>query len=937
MVRKTMVFFLSVAVVLTQLIARPVAAQMAPISQKFNPCHLRFFSYDNTRDVYSLLLDKGDVSVDIKGASDSVKPLLAYFLTGVVLPDSAFWVNLRPDASQEIIDPLLEKTDVGRIMLEADLQLKKDTAQFTSPETAEGRNYWSRLYKKAEELYGSAPAVIPSITRPWIVPGEVIVRESAGSAYIYKADLKVMLEQDYLKGTAVEFKDEKARILNEYSSQLIRELVMPRIALKVNTDRSYAAFRQVYYSLVLARWFKLRFRGKAGVYAALIDSKDLSRLSSRVSWSKETYYNRYKDSFSKGEYDIKEKVATLMGSVIRKYISGGISMKMPQNGFVGEGMPRALLNRPGTLMMGGKAQGLLEAEPIKNRDGGAAFRFLTLEVNKDLQGLDFNDVEKAIASGKTAIAEVSVDWARKIKESFSDEVYTIFIAPLSDELIRQSMLNGKTWEQVIIEEMEQRQAERALELPTPEDKQRARATAAVKEMGRRSEYDKLIENTELKDLKRDEAKWAGKEGAAIVREFMDAVEAAEKSGKKLILYSGPSATGKSPLWRQIQDRYPDKFSRIVLYTTRAMRPGEEEGVDYHFRSIAQLKALESGVYVPDTIAEANEAIIATLREIKNRVGYNIFTPDINREKVREALMGEGKPVKIGGVVFGYDTNDAYEHPVTVGFAEGRLSLNENYDEDDYFSIIASPQTVRPKVGTDGGAYIPVSADEAYDSILATLLSVRNREKNNIYEPHIDRLKVQEAFESGKLTKVGTVVYGYDVDYSASEEVFVDLSRGILAWSEDGYYNDVDNVTEPLERPNISAVSHVGQDSKGGQADGGVKKTGGIDFRTLPLNIQPVGNFKGLDFSMAGLNAGQLRTINVKNELHKIGILLKSGNLPSSSRVKELAFACALKKDRVSSEVLLLVVADALKLEQETCRETSSQEREALAIVDWLAR
>ena len=87
--------------------------------------------------------------------------LLNYFLIGLSLPNDTFWVNLRPDTADNIIDPLLEKTDIGRIFLESDLQLKKDTASFTSPQTTEGKAYWDKLYKKAGELFGTENITIP--------------------------------------------------------------------------------------------------------------------------------------------------------------------------------------------------------------------------------------------------------------------------------------------------------------------------------------------------------------------------------------------------------------------------------------------------------------------------------------------------------------------------------------------------------------------------------------------------------------------------------------------------------------------------------------------------------------------------------------------------------------------------------------------------------
>lgn len=308
--------------------------------ERFRPLHLRYFSYDNLADNFRVLLDKGGLKqLDAFKAQEQTKTLLSYFLVGVALLDDMFWVNLRPDSEEQIIDPYLEKTDVGRIMLEADLQLKKDTAAMTSPATPEGRKYWDKLYKKAGELYGYDNVTIPTLTRPWIVPGEIIVRESKDSAYVYKAALKVMLEQDYLKDSAsYNFKDERAQAMNEYSSQLIRELIIPKLTKEVNSGKRYAALRQVYYSLILSRWFKLRFSGKTGTYSSLINTRNLTNLTSQDPWSKTDYFKQYQKSFADGEYNIQEQVYTPTGQAIRSYFSGGIDVAASaintQNGII---------------------------------------------------------------------------------------------------------------------------------------------------------------------------------------------------------------------------------------------------------------------------------------------------------------------------------------------------------------------------------------------------------------------------------------------------------------------------------------------------------------------------------------------------------------------------------------------------------------------------
>ena len=76
--------------------------------------------------------------------------------------------------------------------------------------------------------------------------------------------------------------------------------------------------------------------------------------------------------------------------------------------------------------------------------------------------------------------------------------------------------------------------------------------------------------------------------------------AATQQGR-LIILSGPSCVGKSPLEKALARLYPDIHSQLqglVLYNSRAPRPGEQDGVDYHFRSESQVSRLaEQSRYV----------------------------------------------------------------------------------------------------------------------------------------------------------------------------------------------------------------------------------------------------------------------------------------------------------------------------------------------------
>jgi SAM-dependent MidA family methyltransferase/signal transduction histidine kinase/SAM-dependent methyltransferase len=326
--------------------------QRVLVPDKFHPIHLRSIGYDGKNNDLRLILDKGDLKFPkTQEIEDSTRGLLDFFFIGISLPNDSFWVNLRPDSPDNIIDGYLAKTDLGKVLLEADLQLKKDTANLTSPQTAEGKDYWDKLYRKANELFAGENVSIPTLTRPWIVPDEIIVRSGNKNAYVYKATLKVMLEQDYLTGSATyNFNDDRLKELNEYASELIRKNILPKLTKDVNTAKRYAALRQAYYSLILAQWFKQNFSGKNGPYSRLIDQRDLTNLISKQPWSKETYFQAYKKSFQDGEYNIKEQVYTPQGKAIRTYMSGGIALGPEIATAIGQGQIVAAKGLPGDLL-----------------------------------------------------------------------------------------------------------------------------------------------------------------------------------------------------------------------------------------------------------------------------------------------------------------------------------------------------------------------------------------------------------------------------------------------------------------------------------------------------------------------------------------------------------------------------------------------------------
>ena len=60
---------------------------------------------------------------------------------------------------------------------------------------------------------------------------------------------------------------------------------------------------------------------------------------------------------------------------------------------------------------------------------------------------------------------------------------------------------------------------------------------------------------------------------------------------KIVYIMGKSSSGKDTIFQKLKEARPE-FKTIVLYTTRPIRAGEQDGVEYHFVKEETLKAFE---------------------------------------------------------------------------------------------------------------------------------------------------------------------------------------------------------------------------------------------------------------------------------------------------------------------------------------------------------
>ncbi|KAL4896349.1 P-loop containing nucleoside triphosphate hydrolase protein [Aspergillus ambiguus] len=103
-----------------------------------------------------------------------------------------------------------------------------------------------------------------------------------------------------------------------------------------------------------------------------------------------------------------------------------------------------------------------------------------------------------------------------------------------------------------------------------------------------------------------------------------------------IVVSGPSGTGKSTLLKRLFNEYPDTFGFSVSHTTRAPRPGEEDGVAYNFTTKdAFLDLVSKNGFIEHAVFGGNHygTSVAAVRDIAEK--SRICVLDIEMEGVKQ--------------------------------------------------------------------------------------------------------------------------------------------------------------------------------------------------------------------------------------------------------------------------------------------------------------
>jgi len=303
----------------------PSASAVLALSAEYTPLMVRGMTI-NPQDGLDLsfIVDTGNTDLTDEALKTESEKLIKYFLTALAVPEKDLWVNLSPYEKDRITSDALSQTEMGRDLLAQDYILKKITSSLLSPEDENGKKFWEKVYSKMYEGQGATDIPVDTFHKIWIMPESAEVFAQNDTVLILNSKLKVMLEEDYLAREQSELSSQRklgpSVFQDESVKQIMRDVLLPIIEEEVNHGENFAELRQIFHSLILAKWFKDNLKQSllGQVYA---DQSKLEGISTPEQKNIESIYNQYLDAFNAGSKGfIKEDYDSATQSMTaRKY------------------------------------------------------------------------------------------------------------------------------------------------------------------------------------------------------------------------------------------------------------------------------------------------------------------------------------------------------------------------------------------------------------------------------------------------------------------------------------------------------------------------------------------------------------------------------------------------------------------------------------------
>src|SRR5271170_4496556 len=140
------------------LLGLPAPGTMVDLSPVYVPVIVKGLRVHPENPIlFDFIVDTGNsgLSANDPQLKTESEKLIKYFLASLTIPEDDLWVNLSPYEKNRIIPDQLGQTEMGRDMLAEDYILKQLTASLIYPEKDLGKEFWSRVYAKAQAQFGT--------------------------------------------------------------------------------------------------------------------------------------------------------------------------------------------------------------------------------------------------------------------------------------------------------------------------------------------------------------------------------------------------------------------------------------------------------------------------------------------------------------------------------------------------------------------------------------------------------------------------------------------------------------------------------------------------------------------------------------------------------------------------------------------------------------
>lgn len=289
---------------------------------------LRAASLDLTNPYnFKFYFDKQKYSLTPK---KDIEKIITYFLEFLTIPSEKLWVNLSPYEPERIIDPVLSQLSLGKDLVQADYQLKQLVNSLIHGNSQEAKLFWNKVNTTCLKIAKTTNLTLSLANKIWLVPDKGEIYYYQGSVFIKNSSLKALMQEDYqlLKNSINSPRKPKEKVINIVNKEInniFKEIFLPVIEKRVNNSLDFANLRQIYYTFILASYYKKILKTN-DYYKDYIDKEKTNNFKiSLKDWSIKKTYQAYLKNF-KNNTGYYQNITNSPNNKLnlRRYCSGGV-------------------------------------------------------------------------------------------------------------------------------------------------------------------------------------------------------------------------------------------------------------------------------------------------------------------------------------------------------------------------------------------------------------------------------------------------------------------------------------------------------------------------------------------------------------------------------------------------------------------------------------